>query len=159
MSEIRYACASLLASENVERKTLNLDFIIGESTQFNRITFALTQRGREYLANIPLEEKLNWPHHNTVYELWKDQRGGVRWIGKANVRQKFIPGKIKKTFRIERTGGILSFDQHANAYLFRCWIDDWHLEIILTETNVKQFAYKGEFRNDTIETSVKGKWV
>lgn len=159
MSPIRYACASLVASENYERKTVNLDFVIGDSIKFNKITFPLTQRGREYLANIPLEEKLSWTNHGLIHDLWKEHKTDIRWVGKANQRKQFTPGKIKKTHRIERTGALMLYNQSADRFDFKCWIDDWHFEIALLPTGNPQFPYKGEFRTEVEEKSVKGQWL
>jgi hypothetical protein len=159
MSLIRYACASLVASENSERKTINVDFVIDESVKFNKITFPLTQRGREYLANIPLEEKLSWIHHEQIHELWKEHKKSVRWIGKANKRQTFVPGKIKKTFRIERTGAFLLYNPDIDAFDLECRIDNWIFKITLTPTGNPRFPYKGEYRAESDNTAVKGDWL
>jgi hypothetical protein len=159
MSTIRYACASLVASESLERKTINLDFAVGESTKFNQVVFPLTQRGREYLPNIPVEEKLEWEQHVNIHQLWKDEKQHDSWIGKANSKKKWIPGKITKTHRIEKTGAYLVYHKDSNAYLLKVWIEDWHFEIILTPTDNDRFPYKGEFRNEIEVSSIKGNWV
>ena len=159
MSPIRYACASLVASDNSERKTVNLDFIVGDSIKFNKITFPLTQRGREYLANIPLEEKLSWTNHILIHDLWKENKKSIRWVGKANKRQQYIPGKIKKTHRIERTGALLIYNQDIDVFDLQCWIDDWNFEIRLGQTGNPRFPYKGEYRSEPEEIAVKGEWL
>lgn len=158
MSLIRYACASIVASENSERRTVNLDFAIGDSTKFNKITFPMTQRGREYLPNIPIEEKLAWPQHIEIHELWKEHKKSIRWIGKANKRQQYVPGKIKKTFRIQRTGAFLVYNPDSDLFTFKCWIDSWHFEIILGATANSRFPYKGEYRAEGVVETVAGNW-
>ena len=159
MTEIRYACASMVANESLERKTINLDFAVGESTKFNQIVFPLTQRGREYLPNIPEEEKQTWNPHLLIHKMWKEEKVYDTWIGKANSKKKWIPGKITKTHRIENTGALLVHHPDNNAFLLKCWIDNWHFEIILTPTNNERFPFKGEYRNDEVKTSIKGNWV
>lgn len=159
MPKIRYACASLTANESAERKTINLDFAIGDSTKFNQIVFPLTQRGREYLPNIPLEEKMEWAPHSLIPQLWKEEKRTHRWIGKANSKKKWIPGKITKTHRIEKTGAFLVFREDTQDFLLKVWIEDWHFEIVLAATDNHLFPFKGEFRDEIEVTSVKGQWV
>jgi hypothetical protein len=159
MPKIRYACASLVAGENLERKTVNLDFAIGDSNKFNQIVFPLTQRGREYLPNIPQEEKLNWEHHSIIHQMWKNEKTHQSWIGKANTKKKWIPGKITKTHRIEKTGAFLISDGSSDCFLFKVWIEDWQFEIVLTPTDNLRFPYKGEYRDETVVDSIKGQWV
>ena len=159
MPKIRYACASLVASEGSERKTVNLDFAIGESNKFNQVVFPLTQRGREYLTNIPMEEKLEWDKHSIIHELWRQEKSKIRWVGKANNKKKWVPGKITKTHRIEKTGALLTWDEDLNLFHFKCWIEDWHFEITLMPTANERFPYKGEYRDDTAVESIKGNWV
>lgn len=158
MSKIRYACASLIAGDSQERKSINLDFSVDDSNKFNKIVFPLTSRSREYLANIPLEEKLEWAIHAQLPQLHKDHNG-PSWIGKAQTRQIFIPGKIKKSHRLEKTGAILTYNETNQNFNLKCWIEDWHIEITLYPSGNIRFPFKGEYRRPEEKLSVKGDWV
>lgn len=158
MIKIAYACASVRAHTSAERRTVNLDFKLEGSSQFNKLVFKLTTRHREYMANIVGEADEHWPRHQHLIDTAKDLRQTQQiWIGKAQPRQQWRKGAPSQTPRMQCTGAFLVNEPSPG---FVAYIEDWEISIPLEISDNPYYSLKGEWRNPEVApVSVRGQWV
>jgi hypothetical protein len=160
MIQVKYARASLSNPKSDQRRQLNLDFILEGSTNLNKVTFKLTNRHREYLANIDAIELAQWPKHNDIVQQAVDMRTThPTWIGKGNKRVTYQKGITPPPERLLNTGAILI--QAEDKYVLHAQIEDWLFDIALLPSEIARYAYIGEFHmasNVMTPKAVKGEW-
>ena len=125
-SEISYAALTLFRPNpkkiKENRQKVNLDFIVGESTTFNKLVFSLTQKDSEFHGNL----QDNWEDitaYNDAWQLYRDIKklGIDTWIGKGCIRQTWRPGKrTKSKMRAETT--VVMWREQGIMH-GRCWIE------------------------------------
>ena len=160
MFNIRYARASLAKTKNELRKHINLDFIIEGSNNINKVTFKLTGRHREYLANLEAQELIDWSKHNDIHTRAVDTRAiNPCWIGKGQKRNIYQAGFTPTQERILNTGAILI--QKDDHYVFHAGVDQWTFDLVLTESDIDRYPFVGEYHspnNSMSPKAVKGVW-
>ena len=125
-SEISYA-ALTLHKQNSRRpnspgKKVNLDFVVNDSTTFNKLVFALTQKDSDFYANLPD----HWQDIEAYAQAFEFYRSVKRlkfetWIGKGCVRQTWRPGKRVKSKMRASTAMVIYND--SGIISGRCWIE------------------------------------
>jgi len=142
-AEISYAALTLFKTNPKKikdnRQKVNLDFIVGESTTFNKLVFALTQKDSEFYGNL-LDGWQDIDAYNDAWILYRDIKKlkGDTWIGKGCIRQKFKPGKkIKSKLRAETTMVLWKDQGLMNG---RCWIEgavfDFEFDQLLDDSSL-----------------------
>jgi len=127
-ADISYAALTLFKPKpkmiKEHRQKVNLDFIVGDSTTFNKLVFALTQKDSEFYKNLPD----NWQDFEAYSEAWKLYRDLKEnftnipaWLGKGCIRQKFKPGKHSKSKMRSETAMVIWKDQGVVSG--RCWME------------------------------------
>lgn len=148
-SDIAYAALTLHAANpkrpNATGRKVNLDFRIGESTNFNKLVFALTQKDSDFYANLP-------DHWNSItayadaFELYREVKK-LRfdaWIGKGCIRQTYRPGRAVKSKMRMGTAMVLYVNQ--GMVQGRCWIENavFDFEFDQLIENSKLYVAKSE---------------
>lgn len=160
MIQIKYARASLVTPKSDTRRQLNLDFILEGSTNLNKVTFKLTSRHREYLANLDASELAQWPKHNDIVQQAVDMRAThPTWIGKGNKRITYQKGMTPPPERLLNTGAILI--KSEDKYVLHAQIEDWVFDMVLLPSEVARYPFIGELHiasNVMTPKAVKGEW-
>ena len=125
-SEISYAALTLHRA-NPKRpaapgRRVNLDFVVNDSTNFNKLVFALTQKDSDFYANLPD----NWTDitaYNAAFEFYRQVKKLKieAWIGKGCIRQTYRPGKRSKSKMRASTAMVIYND--SGTVSGRCWIE------------------------------------
>jgi hypothetical protein len=125
-SEISYAALTLHRPNpkrpNSPGKKVNLDFIVNDSTIFNKLVFALTQKDSDFYANLPD----HWTDIEAYAQAFEFYRQAKKlkieaWIGKGCVRQTWKPGKRVKSKMRAATAMVIYNDRGTVSG--RCWIE------------------------------------
>lgn len=125
-TDISYAALTLCRPKpnkvHENRQKVNLDFIVGESTTFNKLVFALTQKDSEFHGNL-MEGWQDITAYSDAWKLYKDVKklGYDTWLGKGCIRQKWKPGKRTKSKMRDETTMVLFRDK--GIMKGRCWIE------------------------------------
>lgn len=125
-SEISYA-ALTLHKQNPKKPTapgrkVNLDFVVNNSTNFNKLVFSLTQKDSDFYANLPD----NWQDIQAYSDSFEFYRQVKKlkieaWIGKGCIRQTYKPGKRTKSKMRAATAMVIYND--SGTVSGRCWLE------------------------------------
>lgn len=130
-SEISYAALTLHRPNpkrpNSSGKKVNLDFIVNDSTTFNKLVFALTQKDSDFYANLPD----NWEDITAYAQAFEFYRQLKKlkieaWCGKGCIRQTWKTGKRIKSKMRAATAMVIFNDR--GAIRGRCWIESAQFE-------------------------------
>ena len=126
LSDIAYAALTLYRPNPKKlqdnRRKVNLDLRVGESTTFNKLCFALTQKDSEFYANLPD----NWrdlPPYATAFDFYRELKTlkMPAWLGKGHIRQRYrAGGAVKNKLRL---GTAMVIWNNQGAVSGRCWIE------------------------------------
>jgi len=104
------------------RQKVNLDFVVSESTTFNKLMFALTQKDSEFYLNLP-EDWQDTKSYAEAFAFYKEckQLKIDAWVGKGCIRQPYRKGRrVKSKMRLE-TAMVLY--KHQGEISGRCWLE------------------------------------
>ena len=145
--DIRYAkITTRKSTKNLRRKKINFDYVVNGSTAINKVTFATTNQGWEWLRDIKrdyAEGKLtdeDWAWYQQVYDRYNEikQQQPSATIGKGNKRESSKP--LRRTACIYRT-------THAEVYM-GSWATEFELESIVSGRATTWYDSHAEYRND-----------
>lgn len=127
LSEISYAALTLYRpnpkKQQDNRRKVNLDFRVGESTTFNKLCFALTQKDSEFYANLPDNWRDITPYA-TAFDFYRELKTVKMpvWLGKGHIRQRYrAGGAVKNKLRL---GTAMVIWNNQGAISGRCWLED-----------------------------------
>jgi hypothetical protein len=138
--EITYISASLKATKTT-RRTLNMDFRLSTTPvgQFNKLVFNLTDRHREFFANIPCEYHDEWEYQQ-AWEYYHTQVADNKWIGKGRPRTKFNKSGFANA-AIE-LGLAAVLEQQAKKIIVNVWINGIHRSFELKQVANERYPYR-----------------
>lgn len=157
--EITYLSVSL-KSPKTERRTLNVDFKTQTTpgNTFNKLVFNLSNRYREFFANIPEQ----WHDDMEYADAWEHYHGSQhkeKWIGKGRPRGRFVEGKhINQKIK----SGVTAVLEHTReGYVANIWIDGVHTEVLLSPVENKNYPYRYDSKStlETVEYLPRGGWL
>jgi hypothetical protein len=126
LGEISYAALTLYKPNpkkpNAPGRRVNLDFRVNDSTTFNKLVFALTQKDSDFYGNLP-DDWQQMDYYQQPFEFYREikQLKIEAWIGKGCIRQKYIKGKsIKSKMRL---GTAMVIYKHQGIMQGRCWLE------------------------------------
>jgi len=157
--EITYLSASLKATKTQSR-TLNVDFRLSTTPpgKFNKLVFSLTNRYRDFFANLPEQVHTDWEYQ----EAWQHYHGlvdRIKWIGKGRARGKFTRGKhINQKIKF---GLSATLELKNNVYIVNLWIEGLHKEFELTpvENTAYPYRYDSKTTLEQVEYISRGGWL
>lgn len=156
--KITYLSASL-KTPKTSRRTLNVDFRLSTTPggDFNKLIFSLSDRRREFLANVPEAHHNDWEYASAL-EYYYSSSYDKLWIGKGRMRGKFIAGKHQNSK--VKLGLACVLEETKKGYLVNIWIEGLHKEFELTEVQNKNypFRYDSGASLETIEVLPRGGW-
>jgi hypothetical protein len=157
--EIAYLSASLKAPKTLTR-TLNVDFRLSTSPsgKFNKIVYSLTNRYREFFANIPEEHHGDWEYQ----QAWEYYHGLVdknKWIGKGRPRGRFNKG-VHVNQKI-KFGLACVLELRKDIYIANVWIEGNHYAIELSPTANTSYPFRYDSKTvlSTTEYLPRGGWL
>jgi len=159
--EITYLSANLKQPTS-GRRQLNVDFrtTTTPSGQFNKIVFNLTDRMREFTANLPQEWR-DLDCYTAAQELFvmSDSAREEKWIGKGRKRNKWQKGKTP-TKKIKKNL-VCVLEQHKQCYTAFLWIEQCFLELQLVPVDNKLYPFRADYKNDPtpIHYEEEGGWL
>jgi hypothetical protein len=125
-SDISYAALTLHRANpkrpNATGKKVNLDFVVNDSTVFNKLVFALTQKDSDFYANLP-EHWRDITAYADAFDFYREIKNlkMEAWVGKGCVRQTWRPGKrVKSHMRLGTAMVVYNTDTGISG---RCWIE------------------------------------
>lgn len=149
LSDIAYAALTLHRANprrpNATGKKVNLDFVVNESTNFNKLVFALTQKDSDFYANLP-DHWSDITAYAEAFAFYKNvkQLKIPAWIGKGCVRQTWKPGKRVKSKMRANTAMVIYSD--SGNISGRCWLEgavfDFEFDQLLEDS--KLYVAKSE---------------
>jgi hypothetical protein len=139
-AEITYISASLKVAKTT-RRTLNMDFRLSSTPagEFNKLVFNLTDRHREFFANIPVEHHNDW-EYQSAWEHYHSQSPDAKWIGKGRPRTKFNKSGFANA-AIE-LGLAAVLEQQGKKLIANVWIDGIHRSFELKEVVNERYPYR-----------------
>lgn len=156
--EITYLSASLKAPKTA-RRTLNVDFRLATTPggDFNKLVFSLSDRRREFLANVPSQHHDDWEYVEALTYYYGSTNSKI-WIGKGRPRGRFIKGNhINSKIQL---GLSCVLEETSKGYLANVWIDGVHKEFELTPVSNQNypFRYDSGASLEKIEVLPRGGW-
>lgn len=157
--EITYLSASVKAPKTA-RRTLNVDFRLS-TTQggvFNKLVFSLSDRRREFLANVPKQHHDDWEYTQALAYHCASINPNI-WIGKGRHRGKFLKGQhINSKIKL---GLSAVLEQTQRGYLANIWIDGCHrqFDLLPVENKNYPFRYDSGSSLETVEVMARGGWL
>lgn len=156
--EITYISASLKAPKTA-RRTMNMDFRLSTTPggDFNKLVFSLSDRRREFLANVPQQHHDDWEYTEALTYYYSSTNTNI-WIGKGRARGKFVKGNhINSKIKL---GLSCVLEQTSKGYLANVWIDGIHKEFELTPVQNQNypFRYDSGASLEKVEVLPRGGW-
>jgi hypothetical protein len=138
--EITYISSSLKATRTT-RRTLNMDFRLSTTPagEFNKLVFSLTDRHREFFANIPKEYHNEWEYQQAI-EYLHQSTADKKWIGKGRPRTKFRKGGFANA-AIE-LGLSCVLEQEGRRLIANVWIDGLHKSFELQPVENERYPFR-----------------
>jgi hypothetical protein len=158
-SEITYLSASL-KSEKTSRRTLNIDFRMSTTPvgKFNKLVFSLSDRRREFLANVPAQYHNDWEYQSALEYYYSSTYTDI-WIGKGRPRGKFTQGRHLNS-KIQ-LGLAAVLEKNSKGYIANVWLDGHHKQFELSAVNnsTYPFRYDSGSAFETMEVLPRGGWL
>ncbi len=156
--EITYISASLKAP-TTSRRTMNMDFRLSTTSggDFNKLVFNLSDRRREFLANIPKQHHDDWEYTEAL-QYYLNSTHTELWIGKGRLRGKFVKGThINSKIKL---GLSCVLEKTSKGYLASVWIEGYHRQFELTTVDNKHYPFRYDSGASLEKTQVlpRGGW-
>jgi hypothetical protein len=157
--KITYLSASMKKPESATR-TVNVDFRL-ESTavgQFNKIVFSLSDRYREFFANIDDAHKEDWCYQQ-AWEYYHSLTIKERWIGKGRRRGVYKKGRHKN--QKIKFGLSAVLELRRDVYVANVWISGNHFEFEFSPTENARYPFRYDSKTtfDHTEYEEDGGWL
>jgi hypothetical protein len=138
--EITYISASLKVAKTT-RRTLNMDFRLSSTpaNEFNKLVFNLTDRHREFFANIPAEHHQDWEYQN-AWEYYHTLDADAKWIGKGRPRTKYNKGGFANT--AVQLGLSAVLEQQGKKLIANVWIEGIHRSFELQPVENERYPFR-----------------
>ena len=124
---------------------------------WNKVMFYLSNRPNEYNRSLNGDDQ-NWSRHSdTVLEHIELRKNKSKTVYTGQAHEYGERGKY-----IEHTSGLLVHDKALDIYDFTVYIAEWKCNITLKPQKVKNYPYRGEYRNDntsTVTGAKKNPWM
>ena len=164
---IHYLSASIKknAKETTRTKTVNVDFRLENSTNtnFNKITFSLTDRRRDFLNNIPYEWYMDFEYEQAQLhydEILKNLPSDQKWIGKGRERPQYRKGKFVNTELKQGLTAVMSYDHNQDCYNLWLWIEGFRYELRLIRVDNEWYPYRTDnVLTEKITYKPRGGWL
>ena len=151
LPEITYISASLKAAKTT-RRTLNMDFRLSSTPggEFNKLVFNLTDRHREFFANIPKEHHDDW-EYQSAWEYYHTLDATAKWIGKGRPRTRFNKNGFANAAIELGLSAVL--EQQGKKLVANVWIDNIHrtFELQAVENERYPFRYDSGSALETVK--------
>jgi hypothetical protein len=157
--EITYLSASLKATK-AQTRTLNIDFRLSTTPagKFNKLVFSLTNRYRDFFANLPEATHQDWEYQQ-AWEQYHSSSVTNKWLGKGRARGKYSKGKhINQKIKF---GLSCVLEQKNGIYIANLWIEGLHKEIELSPVENAEFPYRYDSKTtlEKVEYIARGGWL
>jgi len=156
--EITFISASLKEIRTT-RRTLNMDFRLKTtpSGEFNKLVFNLTDRHREFFANIPEPLRTNWEYEQ-AWEHYHTSHADMKWIGKGRHRARFVKGRFRNAEFKEGLAAVL--EQRGRRLFVQVWIEGRHSEFELQPVENPRYPYRFDSGSalETVKIIPRGGW-
>jgi hypothetical protein len=164
---IHYLSASVKQNtkETTRTRTINVDFRLENSTNtnFNKITFSMSDRRRDFLNNTPPEWWMDFEYEQAqLYydESLKDVAKDQKWIGKGRERPRYRKGKFVNTELKQGLTAVLSYHKNYNCYDLLLWIEGIKYQLRLLPTDNERYPYRTDsVLTEKITYKPRGGWL
>ncbi len=151
--DIRYAkITTRRTTKNLDRRKINFDYVVDGSTKMNKVTFATTPKGWEWLRDIKRDyadgklTEQDWAWYQAVYERFQEvkQQCPSATIGKGTRRAE----RNQKSSKVIKRTACIYTTTHAEVCV-GSWHNEFELESIMSGRASTYYDSHAEYRNDT----------